>query len=467
MIKYLICLGILIFNSYLLKSQQVKDYIFKGSLEQCLDYALVNNRSLYNSKLDLDIIRKSFWEGVSLYFPKLNSQVSYTNNLITQRSLVPASAFDQVKTVINTMKDYYEMDPKKEYVPASGYIPISFSTKHNVNSNINLSQLILDFEAIWAIDLAVLYENLQNNIHFKNKANTIAQVTSSYAQILIVENKTEILINNKKILDQTLVEGDNRYKLGLIDKESLDKIRIKIYQLEKQIKGSFREEQYHKRILKFTMGLDIDSKIELTDDIDKLIEYIKKDMIYLFNVENTTDYLISKSNKDISYKQIDIKMAKFIPKLELDLSIGASLSGDEIDVFGFKKDDWLSYSSLVFKLKIPIFNAKNIYVFQKSKIDYDKAVVKHEIVEQELKLNWQNTYDNLLTALDVFSISKRSFKLAQEVLSKEQIKFSNGITSSSELLQVQNDLYSAQQDYILSIFNIFKYKVELDKIIKR
>ena len=52
--------------------------------------------------------------------------------------------------------------------------------------------------------------------------------------------------------------------------------------------------------------------------------------------------------------------------------------------------------------------------------------------------------------------------LAESIAEKEQIKFFEGLSTSFNLTNAQNQLYRTQQNYIESILGIIESKVELE-----
>ena len=57
---------------------------------------------------------------------------------------------------------------------------------------------------------------------------------------------------------------------------------------------------------------------------------------------------------------------------------------------------------------------------------------------------------------------KRNVDLAQRIEKKQRIKFFEGISSSFDLLQAQNQLYAQQQNYIQAMLTIIAKKATLE-----
>ena len=66
-------------------------------------------------------------------------------------------------------------------------------------------------------------------------------------------------------------------------------------------------------------------------------------------------------------------------------------------------------------------------------------------------------------ALDQYNSQKANMELANRIFTKEQIKYQEGISSSLELTQANNQLLSTQGDYLNSILQLISAKSKLDK----
>jgi outer membrane protein TolC len=57
--------------------------------------------------------------------------------------------------------------------------------------------------------------------------------------------------------------------------------------------------------------------------------------------------------------------------------------------------------------------------------------------------------------------------LAERIENKQQIKFKEGLSSSFDFTEAQQQLYSKQQDYLQSMVDIINKKASLEKIVTK
>ena len=84
---------------------------------------------------------------------------------------------------------------------------------------------------------------------------------------------------------------------------------------------------------------------------------------------------------------------------------------------------------------------------------------------QNIQLQFDTAKSNYQFSIDTYENAKKNLALAERIEKKNQIKFSEGLASSFELRQAQDQLYTAQQQYIQSMLDVIKFKVELETVL--
>ena len=71
------------------------------------------------------------------------------------------------------------------------------------------------------------------------------------------------------------------------------------------------------------------------------------------------------------------------------------------------------------------------------------------------------------TALEKYLSEKENVKLAKRILEKTRIKYKNGMASSFELIQANNQYLQTESNITSAIVEILNVKIRLDKITNR
>jgi outer membrane protein TolC len=87
-----------------------------------------------------------------------------------------------------------------------------------------------------------------------------------------------------------------------------------------------------------------------------------------------------------------------------------------------------------------------------------------ETLANGLELEYINVKNELVTAYDKFQNDKKNIDLTQRVYEKTLIKFKEGLSSSLDLTNAQNQYLTAQSNYFNSIYTVITAKNKLQKL---
>jgi outer membrane protein TolC len=115
---------------------------------------------------------------------------------------------------------------------------------------------------------------------------------------------------------------------------------------------------------------------------------------------------------------------------------------------------------------LPIFTAgmRNAKLSQ-AKYDLQKTQLAKADAEQGLIMEFETAKSNYQTAYSNFSTNKESMQLSKKVYDKTVIKYKEGVSSSFELTQNQNQFLTAESNYYNSVLSLLNAKAKLDRIL--
>lgn len=89
-------------------------------------------------------------------------------------------------------------------------------------------------------------------------------------------------------------------------------------------------------------------------------------------------------------------------------------------------------------------------------------MVSEQLLMQERQLRY-----NLLNANEQFKSQKANIEIAGRVLESFENKFNQGMASSLDLTQANNNYLTAQNNYIQALMNLLQTKVAFDKLMNK
>ena len=416
------------------------------SLQQAIDYALENNRSVFNASRDIEAAKQQKWETTATGLPQISANIDYQNFLKQQVSVIPAEFFGGAP---------------------GEFAEVIFSTKQNASAVATLNQLIFDGSYLVGLQSAKVFLEISKNAKEKTNLEVRKAVINAYGNVLLAEESVKILERNKGVLKKNLHETTKIFENGLGDEESVEQLQITLSGVESNLNNVTRLKVLAYQMLNIVMGADINENIVLTDNLETLTaQHIKLQLIEAEeNIENAIDFKISSNDKKAKELLLKLEKSKALPTLSGYLNGGYLGYSDE---FTFLNSDqnWLGFSSFGLSLNLPIFSSgMRSAATQRARINLEKAKDELIEVEQKLKLQIASAKSDYQFAIEDYNNKKKNLNLAERIENKNQVKFTEGIASSFELRQAQVQLYTAQQEFLQAMLDVINKKAELETVL--
>jgi outer membrane protein TolC len=412
------------------------------SLRECIDYASKSNGTIINANYDVEIAGRKVKETVGGMLPQLDGSGSYTNNLLLSTTLLPG-------TFVGAAAD--------------SMIPVQFGTQHNMSGTLQLSQKLFDPTFFVGLKAAKISED-QARQSLKMSTEQIAySISVTYFQTLVIGKQLSTLqstmITSAKQLDMTSLKLEN----GLAKQIDVDKMRVSYNNLQTQLQQSELNYKQSLNNLKYYMGMPVENTISLADTSLSLDNQLLSALLTDFNVENRTDYQLQKIVVQTYEADKKRNEAGYLPTLNLTASLGTSAMREKFDFFDDSKE-WYNSSSLVFSLRVPIFDGlqKHQRIAQ-SKLNIEKARTKLEQTEQSIKVdlsNYENQYSNAVTNI---RNEQENLALAKSVYENTQLSYQQGMATSLELVQAESSWNESMNNYYSKLLNLYIARVNLEQ----
>ncbi|MEZ4793701.1 MAG: TolC family protein [Gelidibacter sp.] len=424
-------------------SQEVPE---RFSLQEAIDYALVNNRTAINAARDIDAAKQQKWETTASGLPQVNATIDYQNFLKQQVSLIPA--------------EFFGGNPGE-------FAEVTFGTKQSVNATATLSQKLFDGSYLVGLQSAKVFLEISQNAKTKTDLEIRKAVINAYGNVLLAEESVLILERNVEVLKKNLFETNKIFENGLGEEESVEQLKITLSGIESNLNKVGRMKTLAYQMLNITLGLDVNHSTILTDDLEALTQ--KNISLGLLetdaNVENTVDYQIAENDKTAKELLVKLEKSKALPTLNAFINGGYNGFSDGFTFFD-KDQSWFGSSLFGVSLNIPIFSSgMRSAATQRAKINLDKAETDLMETQQKLQFQVASAKSDYQFAIEDYDNKKENLELAERIETKNQTKFFEGISSSFELREAQTQLYTAQQEFLQAMLDVINKKAELETIL--
>ena len=416
------------------------------TLNQAIEFGLINNSMSKNAANDVKIANAKKWETIATGLPQISSFIEYNNNIKQPISLVPA--------------EFFGGNPGE-------FAELSFGTKQTIDGSVTLSQLL--FDGSYSVGLASI--KLYMDIAYKAKIKTDLEVKraiiSAYGNALASQERVKVLKRNLSNVQNNLDEIEKIYRNGLTELENVEQLRITYSTIKNSLDYSSKLNKTSLSLLKLVIGYDIDKEIVLSNSLHDLTlkSILEKKSIENFQMEKNIDYQMALNNSKSQRTLLTLEKSKALPTVRAFIKGGYDGNNDSFKFFN-SDQNWYSYSIAGLSMSIPIFSSlKRSAKTQQAEIEFEKSKVDLSESEKKIIIELDNANSEYQFAVNSYNNAAENVKLAEKIERKNQIKFLEGLISGLELRQAQIQLYSIQNQLIQSMLEVINKKTNLEGIL--
>ena len=413
------------------------------TLNQAIEFGLINNSISKNAVNDLKIANAKKWETIATGLPQINSFIEYNNNIKQPVSLVPA--------------EFFGGNPGE-------FTELSFGTKQTIDGSVTLSQLL--FDGSYSVGLASikLYMDIAFKVKIKTDQEVKKSIISAYGNALVSQERVEILEKNLSNVKSNLDEIEKIYANGLTELENVEQLKITYGSIKNSLDYSAKLNKTSLNLLKLVIGYDIEKEIVLSNNLHDLTlkNILEKKSSENFEVEKNIDYQMALNNTKSQQTLLTLEKSKALPTLRAFIKGG--YDGNNNSFKFFKPDQkWYGYSFAGVSMSVPIFSSlRKSAKTQQAKIEFEKSKIDLSESKKKIMIQFDNANSEYQYAVNSYNNAVENVKLAEKIERKNQIKFLEGLISGLELRQAQIQLYSIQNQFLQSMLEVINKKTNLE-----
>ncbi|MEX1003320.1 MAG: TolC family protein [Crocinitomicaceae bacterium] len=419
------------------------------SLAEAEEYGVDHNEKMKNSLLDYESARKRVWETTAIGLPHVSADANFQDMIDIPTSVVDATLF-------NPMADEGEV------------MTFQMGQKYTTSVNLNVNQLIFDGSYVVGLKFSKFWMKMSKNGIERSRSEVKAMVREAYYNVLVADKNValmdSILISTQKLQRETQIMYENNFIL----KEDADQIKLALNRIKNSKQTAERQAEIATNLLKLQMGYDFEKEINLTENLDDVLEEILADSPVLkeYGPQDNSNYQMLTEQKVLDEFNVMNEKAAYYPSIGAFFTHSQNAFRNEFDFFN--GGAWYPTTIWGIRMQIPITNSgQKVMQVQQAEIKVEKDANNIQNLERnlefqelQLKAQFQNAHDQMM-------IEKENVELAKFIYTQALKKKSLGSISSLEVTQLQNQLLQAEGTYINSIMQLLSIKIQLDKLFNK
>ena len=414
------------------------------SLKESIDYALTHNALNLNADIDVQISTAKKNEIRGIGFPQISGSFDLKDYVELPTQLLPGEIFGG---------------------PPGSFIPVQFGTKYNATAGVQATLAIFNSDYIVAIQSSKTFLELSQKNAQRTKIETTVAVSKAYYSVLVNMQRLQLLDANikriKKLFDDTKALNQN----GFVEKIDVDRVEVAYNNLIAEKEKVARLIVIAEYLLKFQMGIDIQTPILLTDSMNfnEIPQMPDTSVAAKFDFINRIEYSLLLNQRKLN--ELDWKRNRmgYLPTLFAYSNLSAQAQRNEFDIFNTGKR-WYPIGIIGMTLNVPVFDGlqKN-YRIQQSKLSLMKTQNLISHTENAIKLEISSSLTVYLNAIQSLSTQNKNMELAQGVYDASKKKYDAGVGSNLEVMTAETSLKEAQTNYYNALYEYYLAKVDLEK----
>lgn len=435
--KYLFTTAIIISTSSVF-AQEVNTF----TLDEAKSYAIQHSKDIALKQVEINQANLRVKESLSYLLPQVNGDLTFTHYGKLNATIIPAGTFGMPEAQI-----------------------IQFGLPNNIQTSINATQAVFNGVFLVGLKAADIFVKMTEQEKVVKEEDLKDMIARSYYNVLVARESKAIVEKNIKNLQSLYDNTSLLFKNGLVEEIDVDRLSLSLANLKTQINTLENNVALTEVVLKFQMGYPIEKDIELTQT---LADFVSSEL-ELFpdegNFDNRSELHLMNLREQVNIA--NIKRMKFmnLPSLTAYGSLASSAQREKFSFFKFGDEyPWFNVRYFGVQLNVPIWDSFG----RRSKVlsakeDLERIRLGREQLEESFKLSYTKARLDYTNALNEYNNTLRNLELAEKIYKVAQLKYKEGVGSSLEMTNAEQQLYTTQANLINATYKILIAKTDIDK----
>ena len=414
--------------------------VVKLSIDEAVDYALKNSRSLKSNDIDLELKERASKYSWNVFLPTLQA----TGTMSRAREVSPQQA---------AMVHYNKEEDRWSTV---GGLSASWNFTPAYIAQIKIAKA--QYEAG-----LVSWE--------KSQKETITNIKKAYYGLLLQQESLKIKKTSLENARRRMIQAQTNFKNGSIPEIQFLQTQVNYENTKPEVDSAEQAVIQQEDLFAFMIGMPVGTKLEFTSSIEPVYVDVETEDLLTKYAEN--DLQIKSLKKNIEAAKLGITandLATWVPTLALNYSYQPVYVGSE-GAWHFSKDlgkdeAWYDSGSLSISLVWNITNMLPCSSNRQKAKDYKQQLAQLELNIETLKENQKvqvrKAVDTLHQAKEQIDAMGRNVKVAQRAYDMTVRSYQSGTTELLDLRDAEASLNQAKLGQINQKFQYISALMDLE-----
>lgn len=405
------------------------------SLTQCIDTALVNNKTLSIAKNMIGISEQKNKEAKAGFIPKINANAEYKYYIDLPYQLMPLSLFGG---------------------PDGQFKEVQFGVPHALNINGQIGMPLFNPQLIGGIEGSNIGIELSRLNYQKSEEKLILDIYQLYYNAQALQYQIRFTDSSLTNLKQIASKSEVLRNQQMIKGSDFTRIELQVEQLGTQKEIVINKYEQVIATLKFAMGISAERNIEVLP-----LEELSAPRNY--NRAVISDIKLAMMQENRTRTELRALKLSYIPSLSIFATYGTTGLG-----YNKSPNEFFNFYPMGFvgvQMVYPLFDGTiTLRKIKQKKLELENnelltslANEQNEMLLTNAKRYRQQAYQTVLNA-------KNQIQLSKTIYEQVKLQHAEGLASMTDVLLADNSFRESEQTYLNAVIEFLKSDIELKQL---
>lgn len=399
------------------------------TLEQCIQFAVVNHPEIKQAQLDERITEYSIQSKLADWYPQLGGNYNLQHYFQRQTSFFNGN-------------------------------PIPIGTTNTSAAQFYLTQNIFNRDVLLA---NASKKDVRLSARQSRQATIIditANVSKAFYDILTTSQQIKVSDENILRLQKSLNDAYYRYQSGVTDKTDYKRAQIALNNTIATKKSAEAALSAKMEALKNYMGYAADSSLQIVQDSIRMENAIAFDTAQALDYSKRIEYQQLQTTKHLADYNLSYQKNAYLPTLSANAWYNLNWFSNEFSKL-YRVSYPNSYAGLT--LAFPILEGgKRKANIRSAVLQITRTDLDIELLENRINSQYAGALSAYKGNLANYAAAKENILLAREVYDVIELQYKAGIKTYLEVISAETDLHTAQINYFNSLYQVLASKVDAE-----
>ena len=415
-------------------------------LERYVQEGLANNLALKQQDFSYQQSLEALQEAKGMFMPSINFEARYSRAGGGREIIIPIG--DLMNPVYGTLNDLLigQGEPPRPFPHLENEV-IPFLREEEQETKLRLIQPIFQPQIYYNYKIRSNLSRSQEAVRNAYQRSLVAEIKKAYFNYLRTLRVVDLLDDTRRLVEENLRVSEALFEANMATRDVVYRSKAEISQIEQNQAKADRDKKLAASYFNFLLNRPRNNAIELPEEELAVIEYDVDYDAGLANALQKREELAQLGSAiEAAANNVKLEGSTFLPSVNLVFDYG--IWGEN---YNFPQEDDFWMGSIMFEWNL--FNG-----FQK-KARRDKALLERreletgfEELEQQIELQVQEAYENLLVAWKAIDYARDGATSARKSFAIIRSKYKEGFAPLIEYIDARTTMTRAEIDQILALY---------------